>query len=86
MDKVIKLVMENDKSIRIYVNDQDTHLIEAKNRSIKADKIYQIMDFNLGDHYTVESSNESGVDNQVLMFFEKLISDIADKINAIAID
>lgn len=86
MEKVIKLIMENDKSIRIFVNDEEKHQIEENNRSIKANAIFEIMDFKLGDHYTVESINKSGVDSQVLEFFEKLISDIATKVNAIPVD
>jgi len=85
MEKVIKLIMNTDKSIRILVNDEEKHIIDAQSRSIAADKIYEIIDFNIGDHYSVVSENEANIDNQVLSFFSELLIDIATKINAITV-
>jgi len=84
MEKVIKLIMNADKSIKILVNDEEKHIIDAQNRSIAADKIYEIIGFAVGDQYSVESENASGVDNQVLEFFKELLTDITKKVNAIA--
>lgn len=83
MEKTIKLAMCGDKSLKIYVNDEEKHTIDSQSRSISAEKIYEVIGFAIGDHYRVITENESGVDNQVLEFFEGLLIDIANKINAI---
>ena len=86
MEKVIKLIMNTDKSIEILVNDEKKHIIDAQNRSITADKIYELFGFTLGDHYSVISENESSVDTQVMDFFSGLLRDIVTKVNAIPAD
>lgn len=86
MEKVIKLIMNADKSIKILANDDEKHIITAQNRSITADKIYEVVGFTLGDHYSIISENESSVDTQVLGFFSGLLTDIITKINAIPVD
>lgn len=83
MEKVIKLKMCNDKSIKIYLNDQEKHTIDMQSRSIDAEKLYNIFAFAPGDSYVVLSENESDVDKQVLEFFTELFSDIVGKVNAI---
>jgi hypothetical protein len=83
MEKIIKLVMCENKNLTISVNDEEKHTIDAQNRSISADKIYEMIDFAVGDHYTVISENESGVENQVLEFFTSLFTNIVDKVNMI---
>lgn len=86
MEKTIKLAMCGDKSLKIYVNDEEKHTIDTQSRSISSDKIYEVIDFAIGDHYAVIAENESGVDNQVLEFFKGLLTDIANKVNAIDAD
>jgi len=49
MEKTIKLIMENDKTLKIYINDGEKYIIEAQNRSITAEKIYEIIDFSSGN-------------------------------------
>lgn len=83
MEKIIKLVMCENKNLTISVNDEEKHTIDAQNRSISADKIYEMIDFAVGDHYTVISENESGVENQVLEFFTSLFTNIVEKVNMI---
>lgn len=83
MEKAVKLVMCSDKSIKIFVNEEEKHRIDAADRSISAEDIYQIYGFSAGDHYTVASENEADIDAQVLEFFTDLISDVAKKVNAI---
>lgn len=84
MEKAIKLVMNADKSITIFVNDEEKHIIVVQDRSITAEKIYEIVGFTLGDHYSISSENESAVDPQVLNFFSNLLTDIITKINEIS--
>jgi len=83
MEKAIKLVMHADKSIKIFVNEEEKYQIEAQNRSISADKLYDIFDFSIGDYYTVSSESITHIDSQVLEFFTELLKDIAKKANAI---
>ena len=85
MEKVIKLVMNADKSMKILVNDVEKHIIDAQNRSIAADKIYEIIGFDVGDQYSVVSENVSGIDKQVLEFFAELLTDVSKKVNAIMV-
>jgi hypothetical protein len=85
MEKIIKLIMNADKSIRILVNDEEKHIIDAQSRSIAAEEIYEIIGFALGDQYSVASENETSVDNQVLDFFSGLLTDITTKINVIPV-
>jgi len=86
MEKVIKLIMNADKSIKILVNDEGKHIIEAQNRSIAADKIYEIVGFALGDNYSVISENPFSIDAQVLDFFSDLLKEIITKVNTISVD
>lgn len=85
MEKVIKLVMCADKSIKIFVNGKEKHIIDAQSRSVNANRIYEIFGFTAGDHYTVLPENVAGADNQVLEFFAGLFKDITEKVNAIAV-
>lgn len=85
MEKVIKLIMNADKSIKILINDKEKHIIDAQNRSIAADKIYEIIGFAVGDQYSVISENVSGIDKQVLEFFTELLTDVSKKVNAIVV-
>ncbi len=85
MEKVIKLIMNADKSIKILVNEEEKHTIDAKNRSITADKIYEVVGFAVGDQYVVESENASGIDKQVLEFFADLLTEVSKKVNAIVV-
>lgn len=86
MEKVIKLVMYADKSIKIFINDEEKHTIDLQNRSISATKVYEIISFIAGDHYNVLSENPTGTDNQVLEFFTGLFKDIVEKVNQINVD
>jgi len=52
---------------------------------ISADKIYESVDFTIGDQYTVISEYESNTDKQVLDFFKELFDKIAEKVNALEV-
>jgi response regulator RpfG family c-di-GMP phosphodiesterase len=84
MEKIIKLKMEKDKSLKIYVNDEEKYSISGDSRSISADKIYEIVGFSSGDHYKVISECEGNTDKQVLDFFKDLFDKIAEKVNALS--
>lgn len=83
MEKAIKLKMCNDKSIKIFLNDQEKYTIDMQNRSIDAAKLYEIIAFDPGDKYVVLTENEDNVDVQVLEFFTELFANIANRVDAI---
>jgi len=84
MDKKIVLEMQPSKDIVVSIGGGKLLTIPKNNRSIKADDVYQLINFSRGDKYTVESINEENVDAPVLIFFEELITDIVKKLNRIA--
>ena len=83
MDKKITLKMLPSKNIIISVENGNSITISKEHRNVKADDIFELIDFSRGDKITVESENEKGVDIPVLKFFEELICDIAKKLNRI---
>jgi len=83
MEKNIKLTMDAKRTVRIAINDEEKCIIPENNRIISADKIYEIIDFSKGDHYTVVSENIKKVDEQVLDFFFELFNEIINKINSL---
>lgn len=83
MEKTIKLVMKNDKNLKIYINDEEKCIVGAQDRSITAQKMYDIVGYSIGDHYSVTSENQDNVDAQVLAFFTELFKEIVEKVNAL---
>lgn len=86
MVKIIKLIMKADKSIMINVNEEEQYKIDVQDRSINAEKIYEILGFIEGDCYIVETENEAEADKEALEFFAGLFNDITEKINAIPVN
>lgn len=69
MEKNIKCKMNVDKSISITINNENKIIIRAENRQITAKELYELFDFNYGDHYTVENEeNNDSLDVDVLTF------------------
>lgn len=83
VEKIIKLVMAENRSIHIYVNDKEEHTIEETERKISALKLYEILDCKPSDHYSVILENEKNVDSKVLEFFTGLLEEIINKVNDI---
>jgi len=83
MEKTIKLVMEKDKNLKIIINNEEKHVVLSTNRSITAEKIYELLNFSIGDHYCVVTENKSSSDNVVLDCFSELLTDIINKVNAL---
>lgn len=84
MEKKILLKMLPSKDITLSIEGGETLIISKQNRQVKANDVYELLDFSRGDKYTVESENEAGVDEPVLLFFKKLMEDIVKKLNKIA--
>lgn len=84
MEKNIKCKMNVDKSISITINNENKIIIRAENRQITAKELYELFDFNYGDHYTVENEeNNDSLDVDVLTFFNDLMKEIARQLNNI---
>jgi hypothetical protein len=83
MEKNIKLIMDESRTVKIAINKEEKYAIPENNRTISADKIYEILDFSKGDHYTVISENLKNFDEPVLKFFCELFNEIINKINSL---
>ena len=70
--------------IDVRINDEEKHSIPGENRSISADKIYEIVGFAIGDHYTVVSECDGNTDKQVLEFFKGFFDKIAEEVNGLS--
>ena len=86
MEKKITLTMQSNKDIDVVLNNHDGMTIGKGNRTVKADAIYDLLGYERGDTYTVESVNEHNVDAPVLQFFTELIKDITDRLNRLSED
>lgn len=80
MDKKIKLIMDENKDIIIKINDIEKIKIEFNSRSINADDIFNLLNYNKGDIYTYEILNENNYDAPVIEFFENLLYEITSKL------
>ena len=83
MEKKIILKMQTNKDITISCNGENDIIIPYYDRTIKADEIYELLNFSRGDTYVVVAENEQELDVPVLQFFEQLFLDIVKKINRI---
>lgn len=83
MEKVIKLVMKENKDIDIFIDTRHKHTILAADRNITADVIFNILDCTVGNQYKVISENPTKKDENVLVQFANLLSNIATQINPI---
>lgn len=81
MENKIKLVMNDDKSINIFCNDDLKKTIKENDREISAEEIYDILDYKRGDSYNIITENEKVIDKPVLSFFQELFENISVRIN-----
>ena len=76
--------MQPSKDIDIVINDYNRITIGQASRAVKADDIYNLLGYERGDIYTVESVNEQNIDVPVLQFFVELFKDITDRLNRLS--
>ena len=69
MGKKILLKMSDDKDIIITLDDENEHIISHDQREINAEQIFKLLDYKIGDTYTVETVNEHKLDPPVFTFF-----------------
>lgn len=80
MDKKIKLEMNENRDIVISVNEEEKNKIPKENRKIKAEQIFQLLDYSYGDSYSIVIINEKQVDIPVIQFFYELLEEIIHKL------
>lgn len=81
MEKKIVLKMNDSKDISIVCNGRIVLTIPSEQRSIRAEQIYDLLDYSDGDHYTIEKKNDAKIDEPVLNFFFELMNDIITPLN-----
>lgn len=84
MEKKVKLVMTEDKTIIVFLNDIVKINIYAYNRKINADDLYSLFDYNKGDIYTLEKDNPENIDVKVFEFFSNMIYEIIENLNKLS--
>lgn len=84
MEKKIVVRMEPSREISVMLNEHKVITIGKTNRSIKANDIYELLDYKRGDIYTVEGVNEDNLDVPVLQFFIDLFKDITERLNRLS--
>ena len=80
MEKKISLEMLVSKDIEIKVNEEKKHTIKKEKRKIRADDIYNIINYSKGDTYVIKKINSHGIDAPVLNFFVELFEEIVNGI------
>ncbi|MDD2476093.1 MAG: hypothetical protein PHI32_09295 [Dysgonamonadaceae bacterium] len=81
MAKKIAIIMNQDETISIKVDDKLKHTIDDDHK-ISATAIYDILNFSIGDEFEVSTENEFEIKPEVLSFFAKLIDDIITQVNS----
>ena len=80
MENKIKLVMNEDKSIEVFINDVPKHKILEDQREISAKEIYEIFNYKSGDSYNISIENSKEIDKPVLTYFFDLFKNINSRI------
>ena len=81
MEKVIKLLRRENGNIDICVNETLKHTILANERAIYADKIFEILDCNIGDHYSIQIENPQNKDEKIIDNFKEFLQGIISQAN-----
>ena len=79
--KNIKLEMKDNKDIGISVNNNEQIIIKKEARNIKAEEIFNLLDYSKGDIFSVSIENKKNYDGPVITFFQELIEEITKKNN-----
>lgn len=82
MAKNIVLEMKDNKDIVISVNNQERLSIKKNSRKIKAEDIFDLLDYSIGDSFNINIVNTNNLDAPVVDFFGELLKDITDKLMA----
>lgn len=80
MDKNIVLEMKDNKDIAISVNNREKLSIKKNSRKIKAEDIFDLLDYSIGDSFNINIINTNNLDAPVVDFFGELLKDITNKL------
>lgn len=80
MEKIIK-ISQNDNNIIVRIDDEHSCTISKDTMQLKAQQIYDLLDYKLGDKYKCELLDSD--DNIILEKIKKLISEIINELNTI---
>lgn len=72
--------MKEDKDLVILRDGTEMISISKDNRTIKANEIYDLFDYNVGDSYEIKIENDNNQDEQVVNFFHELLNEISEQI------
>ena len=84
MEKKIVLTMLPSKDIDVTLDENSRMTIKKDNRAVSADAIYNLLGYENGDTFVVESVNDKRLDTPVLQFFTELIRDITNRLNRLS--
>ena len=84
MEKKIVLTMLPSKDIDVALDETSRTTIRKGNRAISADAIYNLLGYENGDTFVVESVNDKNLNAPVLQFFTELIRDITNRLNRLS--
>ena len=80
MDKNIVLEMKDNKDIVISVNNKEKLSIKKNSRKIKAEDIFYLLNYSIGDSFNINIVNTNNLDAPVVDFFGELLKDITNKL------
>lgn len=83
MDKIINVIMTAEKNIELYIDEKFKITIDNDSRILKADEIFELLDYSSGDSYSILAQNKGDKDNDVLNELKVLLQGIIEGIKLI---
>ena len=83
MEKIIKLSVKENCDIDIFINDTLKYTILASKKEIFADKIFEILDPNIGDLYSIQVENPQNKYEKIIDNFQEFLQGIISQANII---
>ena len=84
MQKTIKILYDTEKKIKC-----ESREINFSSMTITAEKLFDLLDYSIGDIYLLESIDFDSIDKKIADYIHpvyKLINDLIEKINKLAED
>ena len=72
--------MKDNKDIVISVNNKEKLSIKKNSRKIKAEDIFDLLNYSIGDSFNINIVNTNNLDAPVVDFFGELLKDITNKL------
>lgn len=84
--RIVKIKFKEDNGVDIYLDNVNKLEIPAdKNKDLKAEDIFNVFDYKVGEEYKVENEGINDNNKKWATPFFDLIKQIGDKINAIEV-